>query len=158
MVLNDAGSSRWLSIAEAAGELGLSEPAIYRYIATHTLQARRDQEGTLRVLFEDGMELPEPVRARPTHDELDETALTPSRARALTEFATGLMEPLVTRLAQQEAVIREQAEELGRLRGQAELSKAEERRAPDLARQLDELATIRQEVERLSRRRRWWPF
>jgi hypothetical protein len=157
MALNDADASRWLSVAEAANELGLSEPAIYRHIATHTLQAQRDDEGMLRVLLEDGLELSEPIRGRPTHDQ-DETTLTPNRARALTDFATGLMEPLVSRLAQQEAVIREQAEELGRLRTRAELAKEQEGLAPDLARQVVELATIRQEVERLGKQRRWWPF
>jgi hypothetical protein len=157
MALNEADASRWLSIAEAANELGLSEPAIYRHIATHTLQAQRDDEGMLRVLLEDGTELSEPARGRPNQDQ-DETALTPNRARALTDFATGLMEPLVSRLAQQEAVIREQAEELGRLRTRAELAKEQQRPAPDLADQMAELTTIRQEVERLGKHRHWWPF
>jgi hypothetical protein len=153
---NDVGNGRWLSVAQAATELGLSERLIYRQIATQTVRARRDEEGALQVLLEDGL----------PHDKIspgltlplgEDEALTPSRARALTDFATGLMQPLVSRLAQQEKVIREQAEELGRLRARTELE-ADSRVGPALEHQLSELAAIREEVEHLGSRRRWWPF
>jgi hypothetical protein len=153
---SDVGNGRWLSVAQAATELGLSERLIYHQIATQTFRARRDEEGALQILLEAGQ----------PHDETstgltlpleEEEALTPSRARALTDFATGLMQPLVSRLAQQEKIIREQAEELGRLRARTELE-ADGRVGPALEHQLTELAAIREEIEHLGRRRRWWPF
>lgn len=157
MAVEEAAPERWLSVAEAASELGLPERAIYRRIATQALRARRDERGALLVCVSDldrGLERDASV---PLPDE--RLPLTPERARALTQFASGLVEPLVSRLAQQEAIIREQAEELGRLRAKIELAEdTDERLAPAFARQLAELAAIREEIEQLARRRRWWPF
>jgi hypothetical protein len=86
-------------------------------------------------------------------------SLTPDKARALTEFATGLVDPLMSRLSEQEAIIRQQAEELGRLRARDDVAReTNERLAPAFTRQLAELAAIREEIEKLGGRRRWWPF
>lgn len=157
MAVEEAATERWLSVAEAANELGLPERAIYRRIATQSLRARRDEHGALLVCVDDyGREENDAPRLTVPDERI---ALTPERARALTQFASGLVEPLVGRLAQQEAIIREQAEELGRLRAKIELAEeTDERLAPAFARQLAELAAIREEIEQLSRRRRWWPF
>ena len=152
--------SRWCSVGEAAAALGLPERAIYRQIATHGLRARRDAQGSLQVCLE-AQAAPVPIGApppAPTKTSTD-TGLIPERARALTSFATGLVEPLVSRLSQQDEVIREQAEELGRLRAKLELlGEGGDHLAPHFARQLAELAAIREEIEGINRKRRWWPF
>ena len=165
MAVNEAIAGRWMSVAEAATELGLPERAIYRRIATQGLRARRDESGSLLVCLVEGAAGPEPADPgqSPTlavHNERDRgLGLTPDKARALTEFATGLVDPLIGRLAQQEAVIREQAEELGRLRARTDLARdTDDRLAPAFTRQLAELAAIREEIEKLSGRHRWWPF
>jgi hypothetical protein len=158
VAVNGAAATRWCSVAEAAQELGVPERAIYRRIATQSLRARRDEQGALLVCLDSGA-APEPAVSRLSLLEDHDAGLTPDRARVLTEFASGLLEPLVSRLAQQEAIIREQAEELGRLRARAELTgETDERLAPAFARQLSELAAIREEIESLASRRRWWPF
>ena len=158
VAVNDVATGHWCSVAEAANQLGLPERAVYRKIATQMLRARRDERGALLVCLDDQAPAgSDTVGLAPRQEHT--AALTPDRARALTEFASGLMDPLVARLAQQEAVIREQAEELGRLRAQLELSSDTERRlAPAFARQMAELAAIREEIERLVDRPRWWPF
>jgi len=158
VAVNEVATGRWFSVAEAATRLGVPQRAIYRGIATQALRARRDSHGVLLVCLDDQTRL-----ASQTNGVVQEvtpnSALTPDRARALTEFASGLMGPLVSRLAQQEAIIREQAEELGRLRARMEgASETENRLAPAFARQIAELAAIREEIERLADRPRWWPF
>jgi hypothetical protein len=158
VAVNEAVSGRWCTVAEAATEMSVPERTIYRRIATQTLRARRDESGALLVCLDGGAEV-EPAASRPSAPDAREFGLTVDRARALTEFAGALMEPLVERLSQQELVIRTQAEELGRLRARAELaSEVEERLAPGFARQLAELAAIREEIETLNTRKRWWPF
>jgi hypothetical protein len=161
VALNEpVAGGRWCSVGEAATALGMPERAIYRQIATHGLRARRDAQGALQVCL-DGESTAAPPGAFPTIPTSPprETGLSPERARALTEFATGLVEPLVGRLGQQDQVIREQAEELGRLRAKLELlGEGGEHLAPHFARQLAELAAIREEIEGISRKRRWWPF
>ena len=159
VAVNEATAGRWGSVAEAAGELGVPERAVYRRIATQVLRARRDEQGGLLVCLDDEPGPGEPggasVAARPERG----VALTPERARALSEFATGLLDPLVNRLSEQEAVIRDQAEEIGRLRARQDLAReTEDRLAPAFTRQLAELAAIREEIEQLASRRRWWPF
>lgn len=130
------------------------------------MRARRDEQGALLVCL-DGVQPADGnanggVVTRTRVGLLDErdSALTPERARALTEFATGLLDPMVGRLAQQEEVIREQAEEIGRLQARLEIQVNDptEKLAPAFARQMAELAAIREEIERLSSKRRWWPF
>lgn len=160
MAVDQTAVESWCSVAEAATRLGLPERAIYRQVATQVLRARRDESGALLVCLDDEFEQPEaPATDRLAVKRQAETALTPERARALTEFASGLLNPLVSRLAQQEEVIREQAEEIGRLRSQIEIaSESDDHLAPAFARQMAELALIREEIERLSVRPRWWPF
>lgn len=152
-------TDRWLSVGDAAAELGLPERAVYRQIATQALRARRDERGALQVCLDEAAGVaPEGLPALAVQED-HQTALTPERARALSELASGLLGPLVGRLAQQDAVIREQAEEIGRLRARHEQAgEAEDRLAPAFARQLAELAAIREEIEQLTNRPRWWPF
>ena len=159
VAVNEISASRWCSVAEAAAELGVPERAIYRRIATQALRARRDEQGALLVCLEDSLAEVTSGRLISAVTIERETSLTPERARALTEFASGLVEPLVSRLSQQESVIRDQAEELGRLRARFELAgETEDRLAPAFARQLAELAAIREEIEGIGSKRRWWPF
>jgi hypothetical protein len=161
VAVNEATAGRWVSVAEAAGELGVPERAVYRRIATQALRARRDEQGALLVCLDDPGPGPtaEPSSPRLALQGERGVGLTPERARALSEFATGLLDPLVGRLSEQEAIIRDQAEEIGRLRARQELAReSEDRLAPAFTRQLAELAAIREEIEQLSRRRRWWPF
>ena len=154
MAVHEAAIGRWFSVAEAAAELGVPERSIYRRIATQALRARRGEEGGLQVYLEEAR--PEPASSSSLKVPMErETVLTPERARALTEFANGLLSPLVARLAEQEAVIREQAAELGELRARGNV---EDRLAPVFARQMAELAAIREEIEHFGKRRRWWPF
>src|SRR5919202_5070612 len=111
-----------MSVAEAATELGVPERAIYRRIATQVLRARRDEQGALLVCLDEeggGLDSSSPHPVAPPERGL---ALTPERARALSEFATGLLDPLVTRLSEKEAVIRDQSEEIGRLRARQDLA------------------------------------
>jgi hypothetical protein len=165
VAVNEAATAgRWVSVAEAATELGLPERAIYRRIATQSLRARRDEQGALLVCLDD----PAAEGGRRPADEGNGrlalqgergTGLTTERARALSEFASGLLDPLVTRLSEQETIIREQAEEIGRLRARQDYAReTEDRLAPAFTRQLAELAAIREEIERLGSRRRFWPF
>ena len=166
MAVNEAATAgRWVSVAEAATELGLPERAIYRRIATQSLRARRDAQGALLVCLDDssttddGRRTPENGNGRLALQGERGTGLTTERARALSEFASGLLDPLVTRLSEQETVIREQAEEIGRLRARQDYAQeTEDRLAPAFTRQLAELAAIREEIERLGSRRRFWPF
>jgi hypothetical protein len=161
VAVNEATAGRWVSVVEAATELGLPERAIYRRIATQVLRARRDEHGGLLVCLDGdaGDQVVEPSNPPLSVQAERGLTLTPERARALSEFATGLLDPLVTRLSEQEAVIREQAEEIGRLRARQDLAQeTDDRLAPAFTRQLAELAAIREEIERLANRRRWWPF
>jgi hypothetical protein len=158
LAVNGTATGRWCSIAAAAAELGLPERVIYRRIATQTLQARRDRRGALLVYLDEQDRTETGGVSTPSLDQR-EMLLAPDHSRALTEFATGLMNPLVSRLAEQESVIRAQAEELGRLRARADAQvETEDRLAPTLDRQMAELAAIREEIMRLGTRRRWWPF
>ena len=158
MAVNGTATGRWFSIAAAATELGLQERAIFRQIATQKLQARRDRRGALLVYLEEHDQNEAGCVSTPSLDQR-EIVLAPDCSRALTEFATGLMDPLVSRLAEQESVIRAQAEELGRLRARSDAQQeSEDRLAPALTRQMAELAAIREEIMRLGTRRRWWPF
>jgi hypothetical protein len=50
--VNDSVDGRRCNLAEAAGQLGLPERAIYRQIATEALRARRGQFGSLLVCFD----------------------------------------------------------------------------------------------------------
>lgn len=165
MAVNEtAAIGRWVSVAEAATALGLPERAIYRRIATQAMRARRDEQGALLVCLDDSSS----PDARPTMDLGSPRlpaqgerggALTAERVRALGEFATGLLDPLVRRLTEQETTIRAQAEEIGRLRArQDQAQETEDRLAPAFTRQLAELAAIREEIERLGSRRRFWLF
>jgi hypothetical protein len=158
VAVDQTATGHWLSVAAAATELGLPERAVYRQIATRRLRARRDERGALLVCL-DGETPVVPGYASASPFAERETLLTPDRARALSEFATALMDPLISRLAEQEAIIRSQSEELGRLRSRDSLlEETEARLAPTLTRQLAELAAIREEIELLGTRRRWWPF
>lgn len=160
LAVNEATADRWISVAEAASELGLPERAIYRRIATQAMRARRDDSGGLLVCVDEGATADlEPPSARLAVQGDRGLSLTPDKARALTEFATGLVDPLMSRLSEQEAIIRQQAEELGRLRARDDVAReTNERLAPAFTRQLAELAAIREEIEKLGGRRRWWPF
>jgi hypothetical protein len=146
-------------VGEAAAELGLPERAVYRQIAAQALRARRDERGALQVCLDETASALSDQTSILAAQEERQTALTPERARALSELASGLLGPLVERLAHQDTVIREQAEEIGRLRAHGEqVGEAADRLAPAFARQLAELAAIREEIEQLASRRRWWLF
>lgn len=163
MAVNETAAGRWVSVAEAATALGLPERAIYRRIATQAMRARRDEQGALMVCLDDSVDdarrAPDPGGSRLLAAGDRTGALAAERVRALGEFASGLLDPLVSRLTEQETVIREQAEEIGRLRARQEVAReTEDRLAPAFTRQLAELAAIREEIERLGARRRFWPF
>lgn len=163
MAVNEAVAGRWVRVAEAVTALGLPERAIYRRIATQAMRARRDEQGALLVCLDDSWT--DEARRSVEHGSSrlpvagERGALTAERVRALCEFATGLLDPLVTPLTEQEAIIREQAEQIGRLRARQDfVRETEDRLAPAFTRQLAELAAIREEIERLATRRPLWPF
>ncbi|MCC7105555.1 MAG: hypothetical protein IT307_10465 [Chloroflexi bacterium] len=146
----------WLTVSQAALELGVPERVIYRRVATQTMRATRAPDGALLV----APDASAPGQAGLELEAVDPNSIAQDRTRSLAEMAGSIVEPLVNRLAQQEETIRQQAEELGKLRAQVEVaSAARARLAPLLETQSRELAALRSEVERLSTpRRSWWPF
>lgn len=151
-------AQRWVSVSQAAMELGVPERVVYRRVATQALRARRAEDGSL-LICPDGPVGPE-TAVDPVPRDTGVAAVVAEPTRALVELAQSLVTPLVGRLAEQEETIRLQAEELGRLRAQVEAANAARARlAPLLDTQARELTTLRTQVERLvAARRRWWPF
>jgi len=93
----------WLHRREAAAALGIQERTLARWKQQGRVETRHDEHN--RVLFL----VPEANGHVPVHD----TAMTPHpEALAL------LLAPAMTRQAEQEAIIRQQAEEIGLLRAQ----------------------------------------
>ncbi len=114
------------TLQEAAAVLGVSLNTLRRKIRSGEVAAervRRPQGYVWRV------ELPEdqpagqqsagtlPLEAPGT---LQQQAPDLQRAEAMASYSRALLEPLVARLAEQEQIIREQAEDLGRLRAELE--------------------------------------
>jgi excisionase family DNA binding protein len=63
----EPGGTVWLSVAEAARHLGLSERAVRKRIAVHSLPAQRDGRGPWRVrIGTDGAAVPEPPKVGTT--------------------------------------------------------------------------------------------
>ena len=113
--------------------LGINPTTVRRRIKEGKLRAarvERPQGYTLRVLLDDA-ELPrqqvDPPRSTCTCAHLgpaSSTLLAPAdhqRAEAMAAYNTALIAPLVARLAEQEQIIREQAEQVGALQARVQV-------------------------------------
>ncbi len=114
-----------MSVQEAATSLGVSVNTIRRWIkggripheklATPAGYAYRVYPGRVPPT---GTRREVPLMGTPR--EVPALAPDLQRAEAMARYSRALLEPLVARLAEQEQIIREQAEDLGRLRAELE--------------------------------------
>jgi len=105
-----------VSVQEAATALGVSVNTIRRWIKGGRIPHEKlaTPAGYAYRVY--------PQRVPPAGTRREVPALAPDlqRAEAMASYSRSLLEPLVARLAEQEQIIREQAEDLGRLRAELE--------------------------------------
>ncbi len=141
-----------LTVAEAAVALGVSVNTIRRWIKDCRVQSERvaTPTGYAYRVFPEGVPINGTRADSGTNSGTDQPAPEPAttvapetqRAEAMAVYTKTLLEPLVARLGEQEAVIRDQAETIGRQGAELEAERAKS----------CQLATEREAAERSRRR------
>jgi excisionase family DNA binding protein len=108
------------TLQEAAAALGVSLNTLRRRIRSGEIRAERVRrpQGHVWRVYLPGEQPAGQHSSQNSAGTLQQPPADIQRAEAMASYSRSLLEPLVARLADQEQIIREQAEEIGRLRSE----------------------------------------